>query len=97
MSMSLKVKGIGVLKHESGDFGFTTIYIPDIDKKSREVYTSISYELYLVNRLKTNILMGNNIFYIEGFAINLSISSTLIHSCGMRIDINARQHSKFLR
>lgn len=43
------------------------------------------------------MLVSNDVLYIEDFAIYLFISSPLIHSCGMKININARQHSKFLR
>ena len=97
MPVPLKVRGIGASKHESRDFALTTIYIPGIDEKGREVYASISCELHLVDGLKANMLVGNDVLCTEGFAINLSTSSALIHSCGVKIDINARQHSKFLR
>lgn len=40
--------------------------------------------------------MNNHMLYTEGFAINLSISSALIHSCSKKINTNARQYSKFL-
>lgn len=97
MLIFLKVRGIDTFKHESGDFALTTIYISSIDKKDRKVYASISCELYLVDGLKANMLVGNNVLYIEGFTINLAISSTLIRSCVVKININARQYSKFLR
>lgn len=45
MSIPLKVRGIGTLKHQSGDFARMTIYIPSIDEKNREVYIFISCEL----------------------------------------------------
>ena len=97
MPVPLKVRDIGTLKHKSEDFALTTIYIPGIDEKGREVYASISCKLHLVDGLKANMLVSNNVLCTEGFAINLSTSSTLIHSCGMKIDINTRQHSEFLR
>lgn len=43
------------------------------------------------------MLVGNDVLCIEGFTINLFTSSALIYSCGMKIDINTRQRSKFLR
>lgn len=97
MPVPLKIKGISALKHKSKSFALTIIYILGIDKKGHKVYISISCELYLVNRLKANMLVGNDILCTKSFAINLSISSVLIHSYGVKIDINARQHSKFLR
>lgn len=42
MFIFLKVRNIGTLRHKSEDFALTTIYIPGIDKNSREIYTSIS-------------------------------------------------------
>lgn len=92
----LKVRGIGASKHGSGDFALMTIYIPGFDGNGREVYTSIICELHLINRLKANMLVGNDVLCTGGFAINLSSSSALIHSCGVSININARQHSEFL-
>ena len=97
MPVPLKVRGIGASKHESGHFALTTLYIPGTDEKGREVYASITCELHLVDGLKANMLVGNDVLCTEGFAVNLYNSSALIHSCGVRIDINARQHSEFLR
>ena len=96
MSVPLKIRGIGASKYESEDFAFTTIYFPSIDKKALEVYASISCKMHLVDGLKANMLVGNDVLFTEGFAINFSTSSVLIHSCGVKIDINARQYSEFL-
>lgn len=74
-----------------------TIYIPNIDKRGCKFYVSISYELYLVNGLKANMLVTNDVLCKKGFAINFSICSVLIHSCSIRIDVSARQHSEFFR
>lgn len=93
----LKVRGIGASEHESGQFALTMLYIPGIDEKGRKVYASITCELHLVDRLKENMLMENDMLCTEGFTVNFYNSSALIHSCGVRIDISARQYSKFLR
>lgn len=97
MLVSLKVRGVGAFKHELGRFILTILNIPNIDEKSREVYTSITYKLHLVDRLKTNILVGNNMLYTEGFAVNLYNSFVLIHNYSVKIDINTRQQLEFLR
>lgn len=97
MPVPLKVRGISASKHKSGDFALTTIYIPGIDEKSREIYICISCELHLVDRLKANMLVDNDIICTEGFAINLCIFSAFVYSCGVKIDINAQQHSKSWR
>lgn len=91
MPVFFNVRSIGALKHKSRDFILTTIYIPGIDKKCREVYAAISCELHLVDQLQANILVDNNLLYTESFVINLSIFFALIHSCDIKININARQ------
>lgn len=93
----LKIKGIGASKHESENFALRTVYIPSFNGNGREIYASITCELHLVDGLKTNMLMRNDLLCTRGFAINLSSSSALIYSYGVSININARQHSEFLR
>lgn len=97
MPVPLKVMGIGVSKHELRYFALTTLYFPGTNEKGREVYASITYELHLVDRLKANILVENDIFCIESFSVNLYNYSALIHSCRVKINISARQHSEFLK
>lgn len=58
---------------------------------------SISCKLQLVNKLKANFLVENIMVYIEKYIINFSSFFALIYSCGIRIDINAKQYSKFLK
>lgn len=77
--MSLKVRSIGVPKHKSKEFILTIIYIAGIDKTSCKVYASINYELHLINGLRTNMLISNNVLYTKGFAINFSTFSALIY------------------
>ena len=95
--MPLKVKGIGTSRHKSEEFALTVFNIPGLDREGSEVYACIKYELHLVEGLKRNILIGNNILCIEGFTINLARSSAHILSYGVAIVINARNHLQFLR
>lgn len=90
MSIPLKVKNIGASKYKSRDFALTIIYILDIDKQGYKIYASISCKLHLINRLKVNMLVGNDMLCTKGFAINLFTSSILIHSCSIKISINAK-------
>lgn len=90
MPVLLKVRGVGASKYESGDFALLTIYISGIDKKGREACISITCKLQLVDRLKVNMLVYNNMLCTEGFTINFSIFSTFIYSCNIEIDINVR-------
>ena len=97
MPVPLKVRGIGASRHESNEFALTALYIPGLDREGSEVYACIKCELHLVEGLKANMLIGNNILCTEGFTINLASASAHILSCGVTIVINARNHSQFLR
>ena len=97
MPVPLKVRGIGTSRHESIKFVLTALYIPGLDREGSEVYACIKCKLHLVEDLKANMLIGNNIFCTEGFTINFASASTHILSCGVTIIINARNHSQFLR
>lgn len=97
MPVPLKVRGIGASRHESKEFALTTLYIPGLDREGSEVYTCIKCELHLVEGLKANMLIGNDILCTEGFTINLASISAHISSCGVTIVINARNHLQFLR
>lgn len=84
-------------KYKSGYFALTMLYFLGTDEKSREVYASITCELHLVDGLKANTLVENDVLCTEGFAVNFYNYSALIYSCGVKIDISARQHSEFLK
>lgn len=91
MSVLLKIRSIDALKHQSREFALKTIYISDIDKKNHEIYASISCKLHLVDGLKANMLIGNDVLCTEDFAINLFTSFNLIHRCGIRIKVSANK------
>lgn len=43
------------------------------------------------------MFIGNNVFYIEDFTINLASASAYILSCEVTIVISAKSHSQFLK
>lgn len=96
MPVPLKVRGIGTLRYKLEEFAFTAFNMTSLDQRGSEVYTCIKYKLHLVEGLKANIFIGNDVFYIEGFTINLTNAFAYILSCGMTIIMNARNHSQFL-
>lgn len=85
-----KVKGIGAFKYKSNEFFLTTFYILGFDWGSSEVYIYIKNELHLVEDLKPNILIGNDILYIKYFSINFTNLSTHILEFKVSIKIAAR-------
>ena len=80
MPVPLKVRGIGASRHESGKFALTALYMPGLDREGSEVYACVQCKLHLVNSLKANMLIGNNVLCTGGFTINLANASTHILS-----------------
>lgn len=93
----LKVRGISTSQYKLEEFALVAIYIPGLNQNCAEVYAYIRCELYLVEGLKANILIGNNVFYIKSSLINLADASAHIPSYGIDITISARYHSEFLK
>lgn len=97
MLVPLKVKGINASKHKLRDFILTALYISSLNQKDSEVYAYIKCELHLVEGLKANIHVGNNVFYTKDFSINFINASADILNCGIDIAISTRHYSEFLK
>ena len=90
MSTSLKVRGIGASKHKSGEFAALSLYFPGRNNAGQQVYASLTCEIHLVEGLRANLLIGNDIMSPEGFVIDVKKRSVLIGSCRVTVPIDAR-------
>ena len=97
MSTPLRVREIGASKHESAQFAELSLFLPGENEEGQKVYASIRCELHLVEGLRANILVGNDILAPERFVLNVGLGHALVGSCGVRIAIIARQRGQFLR
>lgn len=97
MSTSLKVRGIGTSKHKSAQFAEVSLFLSEESDKGQRVYASIRCELYLVEGLRANILIGNSILAPESFVLNVALGHALVESCKVKITIRARQRGQFLK
>ena len=97
MSTPLKVRGIGTSKHESAQFAEVSLFFPGESGEGQQVYASIRCELHLVEGLRANILIGNDILAPEGFVLNVALGHALVGSCGVKITIRAKQRDQFLK
>lgn len=97
MLVPLKVRGIGASRHKLEKFVLTALYIPGLDQRSTEVYACVKCKLHLVEGLKANILIGNNIFCTKSYTIKLASGFAHILSCRVTIVVSARSHSQFLK
>lgn len=96
MSTPLKVRRIRASKHESREFAALSLYFPGKNNTGQLVYASLTCEIHLVEDLKANLLIGNDIMSSEGFVIDVKGKSALIGSCGVTVPIDARQRGQFL-
>lgn len=97
MPILLKVRDISTFKYKSEKFMHTVFYISDFSYNGTKVYICIKSKLYLVEALKTNILIGNNILYMKSFLINLLSIFAHIQSCNIDIIINTKQYTQYLK
>lgn len=80
MAVPLKLRSIRTSKHESDKFVSMSIYFLEVDKHKQLVYTYIYCKMYLVDSLKANILVENNIIVLEGIMIDLANFTIFITS-----------------
>ena len=97
MSTPLKVREIGASKHKSAQFAELSLFLPGEDNERQKVYAFIKCEVHLVEGLRANILVGNDILAPESFMLNVRLGHALVGSCGVKIAIRARQKSQFPR
>lgn len=71
MSTLLKVKRIKVLKHKSEKFAAFFLCFWETNNTGKLVYTFLRCEIHLVESLKVNLLIENNIILSENFIINI--------------------------
>lgn len=96
MSTPLKVRGIGASKHESSEFAALSLYFPGKNAVGNLVYAAFWCEIHLVEGLRANLLVGNDIMSPEAMVIDLGKKTAVIGACGVSIDVNARQRGQFL-
>lgn len=70
------------------------LFLPGEDKKGQRVYALFKCELHLVEGLRANILVGNDILSPEGFVLNAKMGHAVIGSCGVTIPVKAKQRGR---
>lgn len=93
MVILLKVKGIGSLRHELDEFVSIFLYFLDINLTNYLAYIYIYKELQIVEGLKENLLVSNDILTLKKVIIGLTTKFAIISSCQIAIFITARLKS----
>ena len=92
MVTPITVRGIGSNKHATDEYAIVDIRLQGL-KDGKPAITLIRREVHLVEDLKANFLIGNNILKPEGFKIDLERNKAFISSCGVTIPINVQSRS----
>lgn len=95
MSTYLKVNGIGASKYKSAEFAALFLYFPGKNNAREVVYASLECEIHLVEGLRVNLLICNNILSPKNIVINIAKKTALIRSCKVTIEVNAKQQGQF--
>ena len=64
--------------------------ISEVKKNSIKILYRILREIYLINNLKTYILIENNIVKLKEIVLNISKDKIFIISCDIIVDISYR-------
>lgn len=97
MSTPLKVRGIRASKYKSTQFAELFFFLPGENNREQKVYASFKYKLHLIESLRANMLISNDIIASESFVLNIGLGHAVVGSCGVKITIKARQKGQFLR
>ena len=93
MTSSIIVNELKTTKHSTNKYVIVFMYFPDKDQNDKSATTLITKEIHLVDNLKTNILIENDILESEKFDVFISTSSAHIESCDIIISIFVRNRS----
>ena len=66
------------------------LYFFDKNKKNNLIITKIIREVYLINNLKTNILIESSLINFEEITINVASKSIFINSCDVIVLIKVK-------
>lgn len=90
MATPLKVIGIEFSKHKLDKFVSISLYFLGTDSRNCLSHTYIYPKLYLVEGLKVNLLVSNNILATERMIIDLAKKTAMISNCQVTIFVITR-------
>lgn len=96
MTSFLHVKSIGTAIHLSKNFIHIPFYFFGTNNNSKSVLAEIKQEVHLVEKLKIEMLVGNDILVLKRFILDLSNKETTISSCNTKIKILMKFRGQFI-
>ena len=97
MATPLKVRGIGTSKHKTNKYVLKVLYFPAISNKGQRVIAYIHCKHHLVDNLRANILIGNDIIGTKSITIDIANGKVYFLKCKAIVPITAKQHGQLIR
>lgn len=79
------IKSIGIATHFSKNFIYIFFNFFKINNDSKPVLAKIKREIYLIEGLKTKMLVSNDILISKKLVLDLSNKKAIIFSCNTKI------------
>lgn len=83
MTILIIICDLEVNKHKIDKYVIVLLYIIEKNDQENEIRTMFRRKIYLMNDLKTNILIKINIMSFENIVVNLIICTTRIENCNV--------------
>ena len=83
----LRVKGLDSIMHNIDEYVLILMYLLGLKRDNNKALTCIMREIYLINNLKINLLIRNNIIELKKIILNVSKNEARIDSCNIIIKI----------
>ena len=95
MTHFITVRDLDTIKHSTDKYAIVSMYFLEKNKNDKIFKTKIIRKIHLMNNLKTNMLIENDVLESKKFDIFISISSVSIDSCDVIISIFIRNRFTF--
>ena len=98
MANPLRVRGIGSNTHETKEYILVPFYMPASKASDgTSVLACITREIHIVDGLKANMLIRNDVLGPEEFVIDINKKKAYIGSCDVNISLQVRPRGTFIR
>ena len=95
MTTSIVVRKFEVNKHFTDQYAVLFMYFNEKNKHDKNVRVKITKKIHLIDDLKVNILLENDVLRSKLFDICMSFDTVYIESCDVIISIKISNHKVF--
>ena len=85
MIFSITMRNLNSVKNSIHKYACCLMYFFETDKNDQAIFVEIIKEMHLINNLKINLLINNDILKLEFIDIFISINTTFIENCDVII------------